>query len=482
MSASKDSKRSLGKATSHRTNGDDLKRAVNWILNDRIFRDLKLHGNVSWTAVALVRLAVFWVWSSESSLVAAAKEAIHKVTTLFGSAAVGSYQALTGALKRYTDQLLPVLWKRLQELMKKCDEESWRVGLWLALAVDGSRVQVPRTVKNEHRFCKPPKKRRKKKANGKKRSRHAGRKRSSSCRKKSHYDPQPVGPQMWLTLIWHIGQRLPWCWKIGPSYSSERAHVLELLANNDFPEFTLFCGDAGFYGYDFWQTIADHDHHFLVRVGANVRLLKNLGHVREREGIVYCWPDAAMKKHQPPLVLRLLHFKDGRGDVYLVTNVLEERKLTPRQASEIYRQRWGIELHFRAVKQTFGRSKLRSRTPDSAEIELHWSLLGLWMVQLLAFKEQAAVGEPADRTSIAAVLRIVRSIMYDASHVPRRSESFNKQLQTAVIDTYQRRSKKKSRNYPRRKEEPSTGKPKISVASKAHKKKLRQLERLAQGA
>ena len=55
-----------------RTNGDALRRAVNWILNDNIFRDLKLHGNVTWTAAGLARLAVFWVWNSESSLVAAA--------------------------------------------------------------------------------------------------------------------------------------------------------------------------------------------------------------------------------------------------------------------------------------------------------------------------------------------------------------------------------------------------------------------------
>jgi hypothetical protein len=478
MSASKDSKGSSGKATNCRTNGDDLKRAVDWILNDRIFRNLRLHGNVSWIPASLVRLAIFWVWSGESSLVAAAKEAIAQVTAVFGCPAVGSYQALTGALKTYTRQLLPVLWERLQELMRKCDETSWRVGLWLALAVDGSRVQVPRTLNNERRFCKPCKKRGKKKGNRKKRGRQAGRKRSSASGKKSHYNPQPVGPQMWLTLIWHIGQRLPWCWRIGPSYSSERAHLLELLAGRLFPKFTLFCGDAGFVGYDFWRTIAEHGYHFVIRVGSNVRLLKNLGYVREREGIVYCWPNAAMKRNQPPLVLRLLHFKDGRGDVYLVTNVLEEKKLTYREASEIYRRRWGIEVHFRAVKQTFGRSKLRSRTPDCAEIELHWSLLGLWMVQLLAFKEQAAHGEPADRTSIAAVLRIIRSIMHNASQAPRRSESLTKQLEAAVIDRYQRRSKKKSRNYPRRKEEPSTGKPKIDAASKIHKQKLHQLERL----
>jgi hypothetical protein len=479
MSASKDSTGSSSKATSGRTNGDDLRRAVDWVLNGGILNEVKLHGNVSWTPVALIRLAVFWVWSAESSLVAAANESIALVTTIYGSAAVGSYQALTGALITYTTKFLPGLWRRLQQLMRECDEESWRVGLWLALAVDGSRVQVPRTAKNEQRFCKPRKKR--KNGKGKKRTRHANHLRAAKRRRKSHYDPQPVGPQMWLTLIWHIGQRLPWCWKIGPSYSSERAHLLELLAEQKFPEFTLFCGDAGFVGYDFWSTIAA-DHHFLVRVGSNVRLLKNLGYVREREGIVYCWPDAAMKKLQPPLVLRLLHFQSSRGDVYLVTNVLEEKKLTEQQASEIYRRRWGIEVHFRSVKQTFGRSKLRSRTPECAEVELHWSLIGLWMLRLLAFKEQVAIGEPPEKTSIAAVLRIIRSIMHNVSHVPLRGESLRKQLEAAVIDGYERHSKKKSRNYPRRKEEPSAGKPKISMATKEHKQKLRQLEDLAHAA
>ena len=463
---------------SPRTNGDDLKRAVNWILNDDIFVPVKLHGNISWAPAALVRLAVFWVWSAESSLVAAAEEALGRVAAIFGSAAVRSYQALTGALKTYTRQLLPLLWRRLHGLMEDCNDAAWRVGGWLALAVDGSRVQTPRTLKNEQRFCKPRTHGKKKRKKGKKRCRHAHQKRRSAARRKSHYDPQPVGPQMWLTLLWHIGQRLPWCWRIGPSYSSERGHLLELLDEQEFPESTLFCGDAGFVGYDFWQAIAEHGHHFLVRVGSNVHLLKDLGYVRRRGEIVYCWPNAAMKKNQLPLVLRLLHFHDGRGEVFLVTNVLSEKELTDRQASDIYRRRWGVEVQFRWLKQTFGRSKLRSRTPECAEVELHWSLVGLWMIQLLALKEQTTAGEPPDRTSIAAVLRIIRSMMYKESQIPPRKESLRKQLEAALTDAYDRHGKKKSRHYPRRKEEPSAGKPQIRAATENHKQKLRQLESL----
>jgi len=465
------------KKASRQTKRPPLRRALDWIVSDRIFGDLRFHGNINWTPAALVRLAIFWVWSSQSSLVAAAAEAIGQVTAIWGSAPVVSYQGLTKALKRYTFSLLPVIWKQLQELLGQRDRSTWRIGLWLALAMDGSRLHVPRTQPNEERFCKPRRKGKKKKRRDKQRARHAGRKRAAA-RQKSHYDPQPVGPQMWLTLLWHIGSRLPWCWKTGPSYTSERAHVLELLKEQSFPENTLFCGDAGFVGYDFWQSIARHGHHFLVRVGSNVHLLKRLGYVRERAGIVYCWPDKAMRKKQLPLALRLLHFRDGRGDVYLVTSVLNEERLTDRQASEIYRLRWGIELQFRSFKQTFGRTKLRSRTPDCAEIECHWSLLGLWMVQLLALKEQTATDEPPPQTSIAAVLRIIRSMMYNQV-TTRRSPTLAQQLQTATTDSYERHSKKKSRNYPRRKEEPSAGPPKILVATEVEKRKLRKTKRAA---
>ena len=49
--------------------------------------------------------------------------------------------------------------------------------------------------------------------------------------------------------MWHMGLRLPWTWRLGPSNSSERDHVREMLKQEAFPENTLFCGDAGFIGY-----------------------------------------------------------------------------------------------------------------------------------------------------------------------------------------------------------------------------------------
>jgi hypothetical protein len=473
--STKEHDRCDGKKPRRPTNGHDVQRALNWIVSAVIFAPVRLHGNVKWKPAALVCLAILWVWSSQPGLVEAAKEAIATYPKLFDNDAVAvtTYQALTAALIRYTPQLLPALWARLQSLMQQADPAAWRVGRWLPLAVDGSRVSVPRTQQNETQFNKPQKRRKKKSARTK-RARHAHRQRSQQ-RSKSHYNPQAVGPQMWLTLLWHIGLHLPWCWKLGPSYSSERAHLETLLKEQRFPNNTLFCGDAGFFGYDFWRRILDEGHSFLVRVGSNVRLLKQLGVVRQKGDIVFFWPDAAMKKKQPPLVLRLLCFHDGRGDVYLVTNILDETELTAEQASLIYRGRWGVELQFRSLKQTYGRGKLRARTPEIAEIELHWSLLGITMLQLLARKEQTRAGEPAEKTSLAAVLRVIRSMIQERSETRPSSASLSKRLQKATTDSYQRRSKKQSRNYPRRKEEPCTGAPVILKATKEQREKARKI-------
>jgi len=473
------SRKNQPRSTSTSTNGDDLRRALDWVLDDNMFTNLRVHGNVSWSAIGLIRLAVFWMWSPESSLVSAAEDAIGCAKRIFGSAELSSYQAITNALKRYSDQLLPVMWARFHVLMKQSDQTSFRVGSWLPLAVDGSRVGVPRTLQNERRFCKPASKGKKRKKSPKKRGRHA-KNIKAPTHKKKHYNPQPVGPQMWLTMIWHVGQQLPWCWQVGPSYSSERQHVVDMLENQTFPKNTLFCGDAGFVGYDFWSKIQDKGHHFLMRVGGNVHLLNKLGYCRERNGIVYSWPAAAMKKKQPPLVLRLMQFKDSRGgNLYLVTNVLNVKRLSDQQASKIFRQRWGIEVQFRSLKQTFGRTKLRSRTPDCASIELHWSLVSLTMIQLLAHKEQSKAREPAEKTSTAAVLRIVRYIMQRSHEAPPQKDRLPKKLAHAVTDTYDRKSKKKSRNYPRRKEEPATGKPIIKTATTQHKQRLKQIRQLA---
>jgi hypothetical protein len=64
----------------------------------------------------------------------------------------------------------------------------------------------------------------------------------------------------------------------------------------ELPAHALLVAAAGFVGYDLWQMLLTAGHHFVIRVGANVRLLRQLGWAREYAQVVYVWPDHAARK------------------------------------------------------------------------------------------------------------------------------------------------------------------------------------------
>ena len=88
-----------------------------------------------------------------------------------------------------------------------------------------------------------------------------------------------TSPQLWLTLLWHVGSSLPWAWRTGPSGASERDQLVAMVP--ELPAQALLVADAGLVGYALWQALLTAGHHFVLRVGANVRLLRQLGWTRE---------------------------------------------------------------------------------------------------------------------------------------------------------------------------------------------------------
>ncbi len=255
--------------------------------------------------------------------------------TLFPDAMLTTYQGFMWALTRWTSHLMPLLHTVLHKHMEQIDGRFWRVGRWVPIAFDGSRSSTPRTVSNEKEFCAKnygtgkTAKYRKKKSKGMRRTRN------------KENPSSPPKPQVWITLLWHMGLRLPWLWRLGPSNSSERAHVLEMIESGSFPKCTLFCGDAGFIGAPLWSRILQCGGNFLVRVGANVHLLTDSADVRfEREGqegMVLCWSKGMMQQNELPLRLRLMRVKIGRTKAWLLTSVLDKRHLTATQAVQFYK-------------------------------------------------------------------------------------------------------------------------------------------------
>jgi hypothetical protein len=372
-------------------------------------------------------------------------------------------------LAKWHVELMLVITPHIQAKMKETLPGQWEIAGYVVFAGDGSRVEVARTESLERAFSPKSSRKSKGKCKRKKQSRGATRatnrrrakkkKQSAASRKK-----KITSPQIWLTLMWHVGTGLPWAWRTGPSDSSERGHLEEMLG--ELPENSLLTADAGFVGYDFWTGILAAKHHFVIRVGGNVSLRKKLGSAREYDHTVYLWPDQAAKKKQPPLALRLIVIHNGKHPVYLVTD-LNKTQLSDRQAATIYAARWGIEVFFRTFRQTFHRRKLRSHSAGNAKLELDWSLLGLWCICLLGQRELVESNQAPTRSSPAAVIRAFQSTLRDYRVRPEsHEESLWSQLRAAMLDDYERIASKTSRDYPRKKKRDRVVAPKIGTATK----------------
>ncbi|NIO39048.1 MAG: IS4 family transposase, partial [Burkholderiales bacterium] len=280
-----------------------------------------------------------------------------------------------------------------------------RIAGFCAFGADGSRIALPRTRSNEATYsasCSKP-------LRGKK---------NRKAKKQTKWEVNTT--QLWITTLWHLGTQLPWSWRLGPCDSSERDHLSGMLG--ELPPDSLMVIDAGFYGYSLWRDMMEVGCEFVVRVGSNVHLLKKLGYTRTRGDIVYFWPVREARKKQPPLVLRLVVLRDKRHPVYLVTSVLDSKQLSCQDVVRLYEHRWGIELFYRHLKQTFDRRKLRSRNAANAHTEAQWSLLGLWAMALHAQHFQQSRRLDPNQLSCAGMLRAYRRAMREFKSQPEDGE------------------------------------------------------------
>ena len=455
-------------------------RLRDWFLpDDGIFAGLRQHGNTKWLFSALVWLALCWAWAESKNVTDAFDTAVGQCRQL-GVTPLSTYQGLMNALVTWTNPLMAVLWQVLHRRMQQIGGSYWQFGDWVPIAFDGSRSSAPRSKSNEKEFCAPEygqgktAKYRKKKSKGMRR------------RKNEQNKPQPQEPQVWITMLWHMGLRLPWMWRLGPSNSSERTHVMEMLDDGDFPENTLLCGDAGFVGYPLWSRIRDRGLHFLVRVGANVHLLSESAdyHI-ESPSRVLCWPQDAQRAGRPPLRLRLLKVKVGRTKVWMLTSVLESSRLSKTQIARLYEMRWGIEVEFRGLKQTLDCAKLCCRNHQRVLAELNWSIMAMAVAELFALKEQLAPrraaakddAPPADprKRSLANTVRALRNCLKELADTPKAGCDLRTQLRKAVTDSYHRKSSKKARYHPPNPDKKPLGDPKLRKLSDKERKKLKQI-------
>jgi len=419
-----------------------LKEAIEKWFPGQFFSHWRVTAGSKWSPQRLFWLAVLMVWSAEQTLRARFEEKRDLVGSLFPKWSLGkSYTGWYEAQLKWLTPLRPALSKRLRQQMQRIAGRHWQREGWCAFAVDGSRVECPRTEANERELqC-------------------AGRKKT--------------GPQLFMTTLLHMGTGLPWDFRIGPGTASERRHLEDMLP--DLPAQSLLVADAGFTGYDLYWRIVAAQQNFLLRVGANVHLLRKLGYV-EHEGrdTVYLWPQKNWQS--PPVELRLIERRQGNKKMYLVTNVLDPQALSEQSAAVLYEMRWGVEVFYRSLKQTLQKRKMLSHSPAAAQCELTWALFGMWLLGLMSVAGILARGADPLSWSAALARNRVRRSMRSALAGRRQDRRLAADLACTTKDRYVRRGSKKARDWPHKKTETPPGNPIIQSANAQQRRAMQRLK------
>lgn len=419
-----------------------LKDAIGKWFPGQFFSRWPVTAGSKWSPQRVFWLAILMIWSAEQTLQARFEETRDVVRRLFPKWTLGkSYTGWYEAQWKWLTPLQPALSKRLRQQMQTMAGRHWQREGWCAFAVDGSRVECPRTEANECALkC-------------------AGR--------------NKTGPQLFVTTLLHMGTGLPWDFRIGPGTASERRHLEDMLP--DLPRRSLVVADAGFTGYDFYRRVLAAEQSFLLRVGANVHLLRKLGYIkREGRDIVYLWPERNWQ--EPPVVLRLIERCDGKKKMFLVTNVLDQQSLSEQSAAVFYEMRWGVEVFYRSLKQTLNKRKMLSHSPAAAQCELTWAMFGMWLLGWISVAGMLARGVDPLSWSAALARNRVRRSMRSALTGRRQDRGLAHDLARTMKDTYHRPNSKKARDWPHKKKEKPPGNPIIQLANAEQRRAIQRLK------
>ncbi len=190
-------------------NHQTLKQVIDWLLEPAVFASLRGPRQATWKPRMLAAAALLWATSEASTLherFVQARKIIRKVFRWQPSPGV-SAQGFLKMLAKWQPELLGAVVPHLREQMQAVHPEQWETAGYAVFAGDGSRVALARSESLEATFAPP--RQRTRAASGKKAAgaRRATKKQTAAARQK-----KATSPQLWLTVLWHVGSGLPWAW------------------------------------------------------------------------------------------------------------------------------------------------------------------------------------------------------------------------------------------------------------------------------
>lgn len=178
-----------------------------------------------------------------------------------------------------------------------------------------------------------------------------------------------------------------------------------------------------------------------------------------------------------PATIQLREVRDGNRR--LVTTLCDPRAVAAQEIGWLYRQRWHIELDFRAIKCVMQMDVLRCKTADMVLKEIAAHLLGYNLIRAVMGEAAKPEGIALRRLSFAAARRTNVVFQETLRHCPTRHHRASARCLMLMSITYWRIPDRPDRLEPRAVKRRPKPQPLLSVTRATARQQLRAQRRVA---
>jgi Insertion element 4 transposase N-terminal/Transposase DDE domain len=226
-------------------------------------------------------------------------------------------------------------------------------------------------------------------------------------------------PQIRKLSLVELGTHIEIALVVESSSCGEHAMIEGLLPHLTTEMLLLL--DRGFFSYEQWQRLSEHNVKVLARVTSNL-ILRPIRNLADGSYIAKIYKSGYdREKDREGIEVRVIRYtlddpqRVGHGEEHvLMTNLLDEELYPATELIVLYHERWEEELVFdeqkthqdprRATKP----AQLRSETPTGVIQEVYALSLGHFVVRSLMFEAAATVDLDPDRLSFTGCFHVLK--------------------------------------------------------------------------
>ena len=168
-----------------------------------------------------------------------------------------------------------------------------------------------------------------------------------------------------------------------------KQHEVTVTRQWEFAPGTILVFDRGYTDYNWFERLSKQGVYFVTRLKTNADIIEVEDlNLPQRKGLVsdqiICMTQQAAENDNPPMMRRIEFFDDEqqRTLIFLTNNL----KLAAATVAEIYKNRWQIELFFKALKQSCKVKTFVGTSANALKTQIWTALISMLLVKILHMK------------------------------------------------------------------------------------------------